>query len=58
MKYKIDHDFHIHSVLSPCVKNPEQTVENILAYGEKNGFVAICLTDHFWDEWIEGVNGF
>lgn len=48
-KFKIDHDYHIHSKLSSCSGAREQTAENILRYAEKNGFNEICITDHFWD---------
>lgn len=50
MRYKVDHDYHIHSKLSLCSDDPEQTNERILAYAESNGFKKICLTDHYWDE--------
>lgn len=53
MKYKVDHDYHIHSRLSLCSNDPEQSTENILKYAKENGFKKICLTDHFWDERIE-----
>lgn len=49
MKYIIDHDYHIHSFLSPCSRDPEQSSENILRYGIENGFRHICLTNHLWD---------
>ncbi len=49
MKFKIDHDYHIHSQLSLCSKDPEQTAENILKYAERNHFTEIVVTDHFWD---------
>lgn len=49
MKYVADHDLHIHSHLSLCSNDPEQTVESILAYGESNGFSTLCITDHYWD---------
>ena len=32
MKFRIDHDLHIHSLLSECSSDPEQTTENILKY--------------------------
>lgn len=54
MKYKIDHDYHIHSGLSYCSRDPEQTTARILKYAEDNGFHSICLTDHFWDHKIPG----
>ena len=49
MKYQIDHDYHIHSFLSPCSRDPEQNPERILRYGVENGFKHICLTNHLWD---------
>ena len=49
MKYIIDHDYHIHSFLSPCSRDPEQSPENILRYGVENGFSHVCLTNHLWD---------
>ena len=49
MKYIVDHDLHIHSKLSFCSGDPEQTKENILKYAEKRGLKHICITDHFWD---------
>ena len=52
MKYKIDHDYHIHSRLSSCSTDPEQTPERILRYGEEHGFTDICITDHLWDSAI------
>ena len=53
MKYKIDHDYHIHSQLSTCSNDPEQTPQRILDFAVKNGLKTICLTDHFWDETVE-----
>ena len=54
MKFTYDHDFHIHSKLSSCSNHPEQTPENILAYAKKYGLTTICLTDHYWDERVDG----
>ncbi len=56
MRYKIDHDYHIHSKLSLCSGDPEQSNENILRFAEENGLKRICLTDHFWDEDVEGAS--
>lgn len=50
MKYIIDNDLHIHSQLSLCSKDEEQTPQRILQYAVENGIKTICLTDHFWDE--------
>ena len=58
MKFQIDHDYHIHSNLSPCAKDPEQTPQGILRYAEKNGLKQICLTDHFWDTAVTPALGY
>lgn len=55
MKAKFDHDFHIHSKLSLCSGREEQTKENILKYAIDNNLNTICITDHFWDEEVEGA---
>lgn len=57
MKYIIDHDYHIHSCLSLCSNDPAQTAERMLQYAEENGLTSLALTDHFWDEAIEGALG-
>ena len=54
MRYIVDHDYHIHSQLSLCSQHPEQTNENILQYARDNGFSSLCLTNHHWDEKVEG----
>ncbi len=48
MKFQIDHDLHIHSKISHCSSDPEQTTERILKYAEDNNLKHICLTDHHW----------
>jgi predicted RNA binding protein YcfA (HicA-like mRNA interferase family) len=50
MRYIADHDFHIHSTISPCCHDEEQIPENILKAAKENGFKKICLTNHLWDE--------
>lgn len=55
MKFKFDHDYHIHSHLSLCSNDPEQNNERILQYAKENGLKKICLTDHFWDEKVPGA---
>lgn len=57
MKYKADFDLHIHSQLSLCSGDPEQTAECILNYGEKTGLTTLCVTDHFWDEKVTAEHG-
>lgn len=56
MRFTIDHDFHIHSMLSSCSNDPEQTAEAILQYATQNHFRKICLTDHYWDSAVEGAS--
>ncbi len=56
MRYTVDHDFHIHSKLSSCSNDPEQTTDRILEYAKENGLKQICLTDHFWDGKVDGVS--
>lgn len=56
MKYIVDHDYHIHSHLSLCSKDPGQTNERILDYAEKYGLKKLCVTDHFWDETVDGAS--
>ena len=56
MKYVIDHDYHIHSRLSLCSGNPEQTTERILQYAKENSLRSICITDHYWDSTVDGAS--
>ncbi len=56
MKYVFDHDFHIHSELSSCSRDPEQNNERILKYAEDEGLHTIVLADHFWDETVPGAS--
>lgn len=63
MRYIYDNDLHIHSKLSSCSRDENQTNERILEYAKQNNLKTICLTDHFWDErvptilsWYTGQN--
>ncbi|MBQ9986471.1 MAG: PHP domain-containing protein [Oscillospiraceae bacterium] len=56
MKYIIDNDMHIHSYLSSCSNDPEQSTEAILSFAEENGIKTLCLTDHFWDDSVPGAS--
>ncbi len=53
MRYVWDNDLHIHSKISLCSDDPEQTTERILEYARENNLKNIVLTDHFWDEKVE-----
>lgn len=57
MKYLIDNDLHIHSTLSSCSNDPEQSCDRILQYAIENDLKTVCVTDHFWDEAVEGASG-
>ena len=46
MRYVFDHDFHIHSYLSTCSNDKEQSAERILKYALDNNLKQICITDH------------
>lgn len=50
MRYKVDHDLHIHSFLSACSRDPEQNPRRMVEYAKANGLKQLCVTDHFWDE--------
>lgn len=56
MRYVFDHDLHIHSWISLCSGDPEQSPETILQYAKDNHLKKICLTDHYWDETIPGAS--
>ena len=44
-KFTYDHDFHIHSRLSSCSHDPEQSPEQILRYAEKENLKIIKLEE-------------
>ncbi len=56
MKFQIDHDYHIHSTLSSCCHDAEETPERILRHAKENGLKQICLTDHYWDSAVPGAS--
>lgn len=58
MRYVYDHDLHIHSKISLCSNDPNQTSKRILKYAVDNGLKTVCLTDHFWDENVSGAENF
>lgn len=53
--YRIDNDLHLHSRISTCSNDPEQTEQRLLRYAQENGLRRICLTNHFWDERVPGA---
>jgi histidinol phosphatase-like PHP family hydrolase len=56
MRYKLDHDLHVHSFLSICSKDPEQTTARILKHACDNKLSAVAVTDHYWDCAVPGAS--
>jgi len=56
MRYKVDHDLHIHTQLSSCSNDPEQNAQALLDYAKANGLSRICVTDHYWDREVKGAS--
>ena len=56
MSFRIDHDYHIHSVLSTCSNEPEHSAQNILQYALDNNLNTLVLTDHYWDNTVPGAS--
>ena len=57
MRFVCDHDLHIHTYVSMCSNDPNQTPERILRYAAQNGLKTVCLTDHYWDETVPSPHG-
>lgn len=55
-QFKIDHDYHIHSYVSPCAGElrHQQTAQRILQYAREKGLSRLVVTDHFWDSDVPG----
>ena len=49
-------DYHIHTFLSSCSADPEQTPERILQYAHDEGLKEVCITDHLWDAAVPGAS--
>ena len=56
MRFTFDHDYHIHSELSSCSRDPEQTPARIVQYAKDYGLKTICITDHYWDSAVPGAS--
>ncbi len=52
MKFKYDHDLHIHTHLSACSGDKRQTPEYILEYARTNKLHTVAVTDHYWDRTV------
>ena len=53
MKYILDNDLHIHTRLSICSDDAEQTPANILQIAKLRNLKTVCITDHYWDDLVE-----
>lgn len=56
MKFIVDHDLHCHTHLSLCSGDPSMTPQAIADHGIKEGYKAVCITDHYWDESLPDVD--
>ena len=54
-EFVIDHDFHIHTYLSKCSRDPDQNIDNIVDICKKLGYKKIAITDHGWDDIIPNM---
>ncbi len=52
----IAHDIHIHTKLSSCSTDMHATLENYLIKGKELGLKTIGISDHLWDEEVEGAS--
>lgn len=53
---RIDHDFHIHTTISLCARDPSATVENYVRLAKKNGIKKLGFSNHMWDSAILGAS--
>ncbi len=56
MKPFLLNDLHCHSHLSSCCRDESMTPEAILEHAARQGYSAVCLTDHLWDRAIPGAS--
>lgn len=56
MRFQFDHDLHIHTELSSCSRDAEQTPARILQYAKEHGLKTVCVTDHYWDSTVPGAS--
>ncbi len=51
----IDHDVHMHTVLSACCGDPELTVANAVARAAALGLKTLGISNHMWDSAVPGA---
>ena len=44
----VDIDTHLHTPLSKCCFDPQETIENVVALLAGRGYRLIAVTDHVW----------
>lgn len=54
--YRCNHDLHIHTRLSSCCEDENQTIANILQHAVTRGYDMLAFTDHVWDAKIAGAS--
>lgn len=52
----VDHDIHVHTVLSACCADPASVPEKILARAAEAGLGTIGFSDHMWDSAVPGAS--
>jgi len=52
----VDHDVHVHTVLSECNNDPGATAANLVARAAAAGLATLGFSDHLWDSAIEGAS--
>ncbi|MFB3890690.1 MAG: PHP domain-containing protein [Phycisphaerae bacterium] len=50
----VDHDVHVHTVLSACCSDERATPANIIARAAEVGLKTIGFADHLWDSAVPG----
>ena len=52
----VNHDVHVHTVLSACCSDKTATAANILARAAESGIKTIGFADHLWDSAVPGAS--
>lgn len=51
-------DYHIHTQLSVCAKNPNATIQNYLLNAQALNMTQIGISNHFWDQTFPATQSF
>jgi histidinol phosphatase-like PHP family hydrolase len=52
----VDHDAHVHTILSHCNHDPEATAANLVAQAAAAGLATLGFADHLWDSAVPGAS--